>query len=126
MKLLSTNIEHTRDWKVHRFTIFRESSFFSVLHQRRTQLRFVKIDLDDLEYLFMSGITATVGLNVEDEEITALYKRFSRVNLSLCNRTSLYPVDLNEPVPESRMRYEYIAERCFSMSIFRVGDEVRQ
>ncbi|PNE23339.1 hypothetical protein V511_03090 [Mesotoga sp. Brook.08.YT.4.2.5.1] len=60
----------------------------------------MKIEPDELEYLFMSGITATIGLNVEEEEITAIYRRFSRVNLSLCDRTALYPLDVSESVPE--------------------------
>jgi len=82
------------------YNLSRELILFCTPSEGRLSSDSVKIDLDDLEYLFMSGITATVGLNVEEEEITALYKRFSRVNLSLCNRTSLYPVDLNEPVPD--------------------------
>ncbi|WP_367361884.1 hypothetical protein [Mesotoga sp.] len=35
----------------------------------------MKIEPDELEYLFMSGITCLIGLNVE-EEITAIYRRF--------------------------------------------------
>jgi tartrate dehydratase beta subunit/fumarate hydratase class I family protein len=58
------------------------------------------IDPEDLEYLFMSGVTATVGLDVYEENILNVYRRFSRVNFSVCSRKLLVPVDEQQKVPD--------------------------
>ena len=78
----------------------REILFFCASVETGLSQEPADIDPDDLEYLFMSGVTATAGLDISDKEMFDIYRRFSRVNFSLCNRKVLSPVDTDREVPE--------------------------
>jgi len=78
----------------------REILFFCKPTENGLRQESADIGPDDLEYLFMSGVTATAGLDISDKEMCEIYRRFSRVNFSLCNRKFLLPVDTNREIPE--------------------------
>ncbi len=78
----------------------REILFFCKPTENGLRQEPADIGPDDLEYLFMSGVTATAGLDISDKEMCEIYRRFSRVNFSLCNRKFLLPVDTNREIPE--------------------------